>query len=128
MNRITRWCEDDYNGRSHQESSSRKKQYDLQVEVGEPWPDELEVDHDWETERSPEVGTEGSRHFRDVVHIGFACFFACLMLMVTTYAMATGNQVLLDHMLTIVESGLLFIAVWSGGRAALEVLRYLRQQ
>jgi len=91
-------------------SAARKSQPRLRPLVGEPWDD---------GEEEVPLGTESAKNS---IIIWMAILFGGLLVTLTIYAMLHGNQKTLDSVLQIDELGLVFIAAWATGKAALKVL------
>jgi len=84
--------------------------------VGKPWSEPLEV----------RVEEPGSAR-KDRVNVVLAVGFLVLLYLIAGYAMKTGDGSLVRDVLKITASGLIFAAVWAGGRAALKVLSGFRE-
>jgi hypothetical protein len=96
------------------EGKENRRSRRLKPLVGQPWPDEIEVEGEEKTQ-----STQAAKNSM-ILWIGALC--GGLILMLTIYAMVYHDQVTLDRILGIAELGLGFIAVWATGKAALKVL------
>jgi hypothetical protein len=83
--------------------------------VGDSW------DESWPDPADPRVRDANSAG-RNFVCILMAVAFISLLFALTGYAMVKNDQQSLHDILPIVKIGLLFVALWGGGRAALKIL------
>lgn len=83
----------------------------LALRVGEPWNEPLEVDIENPHSRS-----------KDRVNVMLAVAFLVLLFALSANAMISKDHESLKEILSITKLGLIFVAVWAGGRAALKVL------
>jgi hypothetical protein len=83
----------------------------LNLKVGEPWNEEFSVEiQDLSTKR------------KDYVNVLLGVGFVTLLFALSANAMMIEDRTSLAEILSITKMGLIFVAVWAGGKAALRVL------
>jgi hypothetical protein len=105
------------NGKSQEKQSrkrSRQAHRALEVLVGQPWNEPLQV--------TVNGDREDCQRAKDWANKFLTVTFVLLLGSLTGYAMATGDQSTLHDVLQITRYGLLFVALWAGGKAALKVM------
>lgn len=105
------------NGKTKQKLSRKRSRHAprrLEVLVGQPWNEPLRV--------TVNSAREDCQRAKDWVNKFLTATFVLLLGSLTAYAMATRNQSTLRDVLQITRYGLLFVALWAGGKAALKVV------
>jgi hypothetical protein len=95
----------DLPARKHPADKKTKKS---RVVVGEPWPEDIEV----ETASYPSVEEQ-----RTHLGISLTKLFGVLLVLLTVYGMSTANQELLSTVLRLVQHGIIFALGWAWGRS-----------
>lgn len=111
-----------YNNSSRGKKNSRRttrvnRNKRLQLKVGESWEERLRV----KTEHHNSL-------FKDRVNGLFAVSFVVLLFALTTYAMVTNDGSMLADVMIIDKVGLVSVAIWATGKAALKVLSGWKDQ
>jgi len=92
-------------------NTEREHRKQRTVRVDDPWPGEIEV----------EVTRE---KVRTISRLGL--LFGGLLVILAAYAIWRGNDNMLEEILGMVEGGLLYVAAWAVGPAALRLLSKVR--